>query len=100
MTVAVVGGAAVCAAVALLVRYQLRNSRQCSRAAAILQEFEQKCGTPSSKLTQVADAMMVEMHAGLASEGGSKLKMLVSYVDNLPSGYLTPFLFLIYWCCS
>ncbi|KAI3775091.1 hypothetical protein L1987_49659 [Smallanthus sonchifolius] len=30
--------------------------------------------------------MTVEMHAGLASEGGSKLKMLISYVDNLPTG--------------
>jgi hexokinase len=39
-------------------------------------------------LKQVADAMGVEMHAGLASEGGSKLKMLISYVDNLPSGYI------------
>ncbi|KHN27811.1 Hexokinase-1 [Glycine soja] len=26
------------------------------------------------------------MHAGLASEGGCKLKMLITYVDNLPSG--------------
>lgn len=86
MTAAVIGGAAVCAAVALLVRNQLRDSRQCSRAAAILKEFEDKCGTHNSKLKQVADAMTVEMHAGLASEGGSKLKMLISYVDNLPSG--------------
>ncbi|XP_064938177.1 hexokinase-1-like isoform X2 [Musa acuminata AAA Group] len=26
------------------------------------------------------------MHAGLASQGGSKLKILISYVDNLPPG--------------
>lgn len=89
VTAAVIGGAAVCAAVALVVRHQLRNSRQCSRAAAILKEFEEKCGTHSSKLKQVADAMTVEMHAGLASEGGSKLKMLISYVDNLPTGYVS-----------
>lgn len=86
VTAAVIGGAAVCAAVALLVRHQLRNSSQSSRAAAILKEFQEKCGTPESKLKQVADAMTVEMHAGLASEGGSKLKMLISYVDNLPTG--------------
>ncbi|KHN05494.1 Hexokinase-3 [Glycine soja] len=30
--------------------------------------------------------MAVEMHAGLASEGGSKLKMLLTYVHNLPNG--------------
>ncbi|KAF2301137.1 hypothetical protein GH714_020328 [Hevea brasiliensis] len=48
--------------------------------------MEEKCATPIGKLKQVADAMLVEMHAGLASEGGSKLKMLISYVDNLPTG--------------
>ncbi|XP_076924442.1 hexokinase-1-like [Bidens hawaiensis] len=35
---------------------------------------------------KIADDMMVEMRAGLACEGGSKLlKMLVSHVDNLPT---------------
>lgn len=52
---------------------------------SIVKEFEEKCGTPQAKLKQIADAMTVEMHAGLASEGGSKLKMLISYVDNLPT---------------
>jgi hypothetical protein len=32
--------------------------------------------------------MVVEMHAGLASDGGSKLKMLLTFVDALPTGYL------------
>nr|XP_017239608.1 PREDICTED: uncharacterized protein LOC108212393 [Daucus carota subsp. sativus] len=86
VTAAVIGAAAMCAVVALLVRHQLRNSSQSSRAAAILKEFEEKRGTPESKLKQVADAMPVEMHAGLVSEGRSKLKMLISYVDNLPAG--------------
>ncbi|THU46476.1 hypothetical protein C4D60_Mb09t05350 [Musa balbisiana] len=27
------------------------------------------------------------MHAGLASQGGSKLKILINYVDNLPAGF-------------
>ncbi|XP_063944671.1 hexokinase-1-like [Daucus carota subsp. sativus] len=87
VTAAVIGAAAMCAVVALLVRHQLRNSSQSSRAAAILKEFEEKRGTPESKLKQVADAMPVEMHAGLVSEGRSKLKMLISYVDNLPAGH-------------
>ncbi|KAG1371163.1 putative Hexokinase-3 [Cocos nucifera] len=30
--------------------------------------------------------MAVEMHAGLASDGGSKLKMLLTFIDNLPNG--------------
>lgn len=86
MTAAVIGGAAVCSAVALIVRHRIRSSSRWARASVILKELEEKCGTSSSKLKQVADAMTVEMHAGLASEGGSKLKMLISYVDNLPTG--------------
>ncbi|MCD9640265.1 hexokinase A [Datura stramonium] len=83
---AVVGAAAVCAVAALIVNHRMRKSSKWARAMAILREFEGKCGTPDAKLKQVADAMTVEMHAGLASEGGSKLKMLITYVDNLPTG--------------
>ncbi|KAF8393454.1 hypothetical protein HHK36_021698 [Tetracentron sinense] len=83
---AVICAATVCAAAALIVRHRMRSSGCWARAMAILREFEEKCGTPIGKLRQVADAMTVEMHAGLASEGGSKLKMLISYVDNLPTG--------------
>ncbi|BFG39830.1 hypothetical protein CerSpe_261040 [Prunus speciosa] len=83
---AVVCAAAVCAAAALVVRHRMKSSGRWARAMAILREFEDKSGTPIGKLRQVADAMTVEMHAGLASEGGSKLKMLISYVDNLPTG--------------
>ncbi|XP_058115398.1 hexokinase-1-like isoform X2 [Magnolia sinica] len=83
---AVVCAATACAVAALIVRHRMRSSGRWGRAMAILKEFEEKCGTPIVKLRQVADAMTVEMHAGLASEGGSKLKMLISYVDNLPTG--------------
>ncbi|XP_010267128.1 PREDICTED: hexokinase-1-like [Nelumbo nucifera] len=83
---AVICAATVCAAAALIVRHRMRCSGRWARAMAILKEFEEKCATPIGKLRQVADAMTVEMHAGLASEGGSKLKMLISYVDNLPTG--------------
>lgn len=83
---AVVCAAAVCAAAALVVRHRMKCSGKWARAMAILKELEEKSGTPVSKLKQVADAMTVEMHAGLASEGGSKLKMIISYVDNLPTG--------------
>lgn len=84
--VAVVCAAAVCAAAALVVRHRMKSSGKWARAMSIMREFEGKCATPISKLRQVADAMTVEMHAGLASEGGSKLKMIISYVDNLPTG--------------
>ncbi|XP_047307732.1 hexokinase-1-like [Impatiens glandulifera] len=82
-----VSAAVVCAATVLLVRHRMRNSGRWAKAMAILGELNDKCGTPIGKLRQVADAMTVEMHAGLASEGGSKLKMLISYVDNLPTGH-------------
>ncbi|XP_044471186.1 hexokinase-1-like isoform X2 [Mangifera indica] len=83
---AVICAAAVCAAAALVVRHRMKCSGRWARAMAILKDMEEKCGTPTGKLRQVVDAMTVEMHAGLASEGGSKLKMLISYVDNLPTG--------------
>ncbi|KAI3443716.1 hypothetical protein Pfo_000381 [Paulownia fortunei] len=83
---AVVCTAAVCAAAVVVVRRQMKSSGRWAKAEAIMRELEEKCGAPTAKLRQVADAMTVEMHAGLASEGGSKLKMLISYVDNLPTG--------------
>lgn len=88
--VAVIGAAAVCAAAALIVRHRMRSSSRWARAMAIVRELEEKCGTPDAKLKQIADAMTVEMHAGLASEGGSKLKMLISYVNHLPTGFVSP----------
>ncbi|KAL2500934.1 Hexokinase-2 [Forsythia ovata] len=86
VTAAVVCTAAVCAAAVLLMRHRMKSSGRWAKAEAILRELEEKCGTSTDKLRQVADAMTVEMHAGLASDGGSKLKMLISYVDKLPSG--------------
>ncbi|KAK8959293.1 Hexokinase-1 [Platanthera guangdongensis] len=84
---ALVCAATACAVAALIVRHRMKSSSRWSRAMAILEEFEEKCATPIGKLWNVADAMAVEMHAGLASDGGSKLKMLISFVDNLPTGY-------------
>ncbi|CAH9066494.1 unnamed protein product [Cuscuta epithymum] len=77
---------AVCGVAALAVHRRMKKSSKWARAMAIVREFREKCATPNGKLRQLADAMTVEMHAGLASEGGSKLKMLISYVDNLPTG--------------
>ncbi|CAH8262788.1 unnamed protein product [Arabidopsis lyrata] len=89
----VVCSVAVCAAAALIVRRRMKSSGKWARVIEILKAFEEDCATPIAKLRQVADAMTVEMHAGLASEGGSKLKMLISYVDNLPSGDETGFFY-------
>lgn len=86
MGAAVVCAAAVAAAAVVVVHRRMRKGPRWGRVLEILTEFDEKCATPAAKLKQVADAMIVEMHAGLASEGGSKLKMLISYVDNLPNG--------------
>ncbi|KAK7245466.1 hypothetical protein RIF29_40312 [Crotalaria pallida] len=86
----VVSAAAVCAAVAAAaaaaVVVERRRRRGCCRAERIVKELEEKCGTPIEKLRKIGDAMEVEMNAGLASEGASKLKMLITFVDKLPTG--------------
>ncbi|KAK6937189.1 Hexokinase, C-terminal [Dillenia turbinata] len=71
---------------AVLVVRRVRRRRRWNRVLAVLKEFEEACSTSVGRLRQVVDAMAVEMHAGLASEGGSKLKMLLSFVQNLPTG--------------
>ncbi|XP_072958973.1 hexokinase-3-like [Typha angustifolia] len=75
-----------CAIAAALVGKRARSRRRWWRAVEVVREFEEGCDTPVGRLRQVVDAMAVEMHAGLASDGGSKLKMLLTFVDALPDG--------------
>ncbi|ONK63491.1 uncharacterized protein A4U43_C07F15700 [Asparagus officinalis] len=82
-----VGCAAIsCTIAGILVTKRIKNRRKWSRVVEILSEFEDGCSTSIARLRQVVDAMAVEMHAGLASDGGSKLKMLLTFVDRLPDG--------------
>ncbi|OEL37783.1 Hexokinase-3 [Dichanthelium oligosanthes] len=78
--------AATCAIAAALVARRASARARWRRAVALLRDFEEGCATPPARLRQVVDAMVVEMHAGLASDGGSKLKMLLTFVDALPTG--------------
>ncbi|KAI3725488.1 hypothetical protein L1987_65276 [Smallanthus sonchifolius] len=55
-------------------------------ALPILTKLQNDCATPLPLLRNIADAMAVEMRAGLAVDGGSDLKMILSYVDFLPTG--------------
>uniref|UniRef100_A0A0D9UXR7 Phosphotransferase n=1 Tax=Leersia perrieri TaxID=77586 RepID=A0A0D9UXR7_9ORYZ len=55
-------------------------------AEKVVAELRERCATPASLLRDVAAAMAGEMGAGLEKEGGSKVKMLLSYVDKLPTG--------------
>ncbi|MQL70292.1 hypothetical protein Taro_002585, partial [Colocasia esculenta] len=75
-----------CAIAGILVGKRVRSHRRWGRAVRVLREFEEGCATSIGRLRQVVDAMAVEMHAGLASDGGSKLKMLLTFVDRLPNG--------------
>ncbi|OAY68609.1 Hexokinase-3 [Ananas comosus] len=77
---------AACAVAAALVGRRVRARRRWWRAVEVVGEFEEGCATPLGRLRQVVDALVVEMHAGLASDGGSKLKMLLTFIDTLPDG--------------
>jgi len=55
-------------------------------AEQVVADLREKCETPAALLREVASAMAHEMGAGLEKEGGSRVKMLLSYVDKLPTG--------------
>ncbi|KAF9603304.1 hypothetical protein IFM89_034653 [Coptis chinensis] len=57
-----------------------------SSSSGILTNLQNKCDTPLPVLRHVADAMATDMRAGLAVDGGSDLKMILSYVDSFPTG--------------
>ncbi|KAJ8751192.1 hypothetical protein K2173_016373 [Erythroxylum novogranatense] len=75
-----------CAVAGLMVGRRVKSRKKWKRVVGIFRELEEDCETTVGRLRQVVDAMDVEMHAGLASEGGSKLKMLLTFVDRLPTG--------------
>lgn len=91
---AVVVGAAAAAAVGVAVVSLSRRRRQRRqaederkrKAAAVVEEVEQLFSTPTALLRGIADAMVEEMERGLRAEAHAPLKMLISYVDNLPTG--------------
>ncbi|KAJ8430587.1 hypothetical protein Cgig2_001014 [Carnegiea gigantea] len=73
-----------CVVAVAVVGRRVRSRRKWMRVVGLLKELEQACQTPLSRLRQVVDAMAVEMHASLVSEGGSKLKMLLTYGIGIP----------------
>ncbi|KAH7686375.1 Hexokinase protein [Dioscorea alata] len=84
---AVVAGAAAVAMAALVVRRRMVTSAaRWAPVMEIVEEFNKQCAMSATRLNQLANDMAVKMEAGLASDGGSELKMLLSYVDNLPTG--------------
>ncbi|CAL4902189.1 unnamed protein product [Urochloa decumbens] len=97
-TAAVGTAVAVCAAVGVAVVLARRRSRREAellgaaeadrkrRAAAVIEEVESSLATPTALLRSIADAMVTEMERGLRGDIHAQLKMLISYVDNLPTG--------------
>ncbi|XP_072955236.1 hexokinase-4, chloroplastic [Typha angustifolia] len=70
-----------------------RSSVRCSvsgrvapGAVPILRDLQLRCATPLPVLRHVADAVSADMRAGLAADGAGDLKMILSYVDSLPTG--------------
>lgn len=89
LRVAAVGCAVVtCAfAAALAERRALARRRWC-RAVEVLRDLEEGFATPTERLQRVVNSLSIEMFAGLASEGASKVRMLLTCVDALPDGYV------------
>eukprot|EP00243_Klebsormidium_subtile_P002992 TRINITY_DN16126_c0_g1_i1.p1 TRINITY_DN16126_c0_g1~~TRINITY_DN16126_c0_g1_i1.p1 ORF type:complete len:513 (-),score=122.60 TRINITY_DN16126_c0_g1_i1:323-1861(-) len=79
------GAAVAIAAYAVYQRVYVVKTK--STAAYKLEEFRKEASTPLSKLRSISNALCTEMHAGLIKDGGSRLKMLISHVDELPNGH-------------
>eukprot|EP00898_Chlorokybus_atmophyticus_P006081 jgi/Chlat1/6474/Chrsp45S05963 len=62
------------------------NSYKKRKGRALLHQWRQVCTIPTPQLKAIVDAFVTEMNAGLSSEGGSRIKMLPTYVDKLPTG--------------
>ncbi|XP_062165136.1 hexokinase-2, chloroplastic [Alnus glutinosa] len=69
-----------------LPRFRMAVRSSAISVAPILTDLKHQCATPLPVLRHVADAMAADMRAGLAVDGGSDLKMILSYVDSLPTG--------------
>jgi hexokinase len=91
---AVVVCAAVGTAVVLAKRRRSRESELLGaseaerkrKVAAVIEEVERTLATPTALLRSISDALVAEMERGLRGDIHSQLKMLISYVDNLPTG--------------
>jgi hexokinase len=89
VVVCAAAAAAVGVAVVLSRRRQRLREAEDERkwnAAAVIEEVEQMFATPTALLRGIADAMVEEMERGLCADPHAPLKMLISYVDNLPTG--------------
>ncbi|KAG0517851.1 hypothetical protein BDA96_09G124900 [Sorghum bicolor] len=78
--------AVTCAVATTLVARRAVARYRWSRAVAVVRGFEEDCATPTERLQRIVNSLSIEMFAGLASEGASKVRMLLTCVDALPDG--------------
>ena len=72
----------------LSVSSEVKDRSNKDQANFILDELRKSCETTEERLRLIIEAMVQEMYDGLEREGGSKdFKMILTYVDKLPSGY-------------
>lgn len=83
--------AAACATAAVVVYRRIKQRWHQGNVLVILKQFQSACAMPPSLLREVAEAMAMEMQAGLVYDGGSRLKMLPSFVESLPTGLVSYF---------
>ncbi|XP_024517345.1 hexokinase-7 [Selaginella moellendorffii] len=55
-------------------------------AHSMRDKFRNACATPVETLRKISQDMLSQMEAGLQSDGESRLRMLLSFVEHLPCG--------------
>nr|CDM84036.1 unnamed protein product [Triticum aestivum] len=92
VVVCAAAAAAAAVGVAVVVSRRRKRTRDAEagrrkKVADVIEELEQTLATPTPLLRGIADAMVEEMERGLRADPHAPLKMLISYVDNLPTGF-------------
>lgn len=86
----VVCTAAACTyAAAIFVAQYVKKRQWQAGVNKFLGEVQESFSTSKERLLEIADVMKAEMVNGLKPPG-TCLRMLPSYVDNLPNGYVNP----------
>ncbi|XP_054809010.1 probable hexokinase-like 2 protein [Prosopis cineraria] len=79
---------ALVAAVGLIKRWKKKKERQGRQTRNLVRKFARECATPVKTLWLVADDLVSDMKASLASSSdeATTLKMIISYAASLPNG--------------
>jgi hexokinase len=89
MTTATLACVAVLAMASVLLGWQKGRGGgggERGRVQALIYEFQHRCALPLHLLRKISEAMTLEMTAGLTTEGGSRMPMLPTFVEKMPTG--------------